>query len=247
VARIISRRVHFMAIHCFYRACLKVVGVRLNLQGSSVCKTAPVLFISNHVSYLDIVALGSFLNASFISKKDVAGWPFFGQVARLNRTVFVERRRDRAAGEMGVIGQRLREKDSLVLFPEGTTGNGSNVLRFKSTFFKLAEDWKEEHKLYIQPVSLAYTHLNNVPMGTAVRRKFAWIGDADLASHLWMILKQGAITISVKLHPPFPAHGMPRKELALQLHDIISVGMADLTSGKKIDANFEKLVYSPAP
>ena len=98
-----------------------------------------MLFAANHVSYLDITVLGSLLDASFIAKTEVAGWPLFGWLARLQRSVFIDRRARSTAHQRDSIAARLAAGEALILFPEGTSGDGNRLLPFKSALFSVAD------------------------------------------------------------------------------------------------------------
>src|SRR3954451_4329686 len=89
----------------YHRCCCRILGIRVRAIGRPVA-ARPVLFAANHVSYLDITVLGSLLDASFIAKTEVAGWPLFGWLARLQRSVFIDRRGGRPAPQRGRVGAR---------------------------------------------------------------------------------------------------------------------------------------------
>ena len=129
----------------------------------------PLLIASNHISWTDIMVIGSLADVSFIARSDVAGWPFIGAISRLQRTVFVERNRKRSSGDQaGEIAGRLASNDALVLFAEGSTGDGNHLLPFKSTLFgaaRLVLGEANVETVYIQPVAIAYTRLHGMPMG----------------------------------------------------------------------------------
>ncbi len=109
----------------------KVLGLRMIVKGE-IARTAPVLVVSNHVSWLDIVVLGGLVPLSFVAKSEVAGWPIIGMLARLQRSIFVDRtRRTMTADIARSIGHRLVAGDTIVLFGEGTTGDGNRVLPFR--------------------------------------------------------------------------------------------------------------------
>ena len=92
-----------------------------------------VLMVANHTSWADIVIFSAATPLSFIAKAEVARWPLFGSLARLQRSVFVERQRRSATGETrDAIRDRLLAGDTLLLFPEGTSHDGNTVLPFKS-------------------------------------------------------------------------------------------------------------------
>jgi 1-acyl-sn-glycerol-3-phosphate acyltransferase len=121
----------------YYRNVCRVLGLSVTLRGKPA--PAPVLFVSNHISYFDILVLGSVLDACFVSRSDVRNWPLVGWSAGVQGTVFIERRRGEAKNHTDTIGERLAADDSLVVFAEGTSGDGNHVLPFKSTLFAVAE------------------------------------------------------------------------------------------------------------
>lgn len=118
----------------WFRSCLKLCGLDLRVSGA-VHSGGPTLFAANHVSYLDILVLGSLTDARFVAKSDVATWPLFGVLAKLSNTIFVTRDRKRAVCDCAGLRQAFAERQSLILFPEGTSSDGQGVLPFRSTLF----------------------------------------------------------------------------------------------------------------
>ena len=131
-----------------------------------------VLMVANHTSYLDIIVLGGTARVSFVAKSEVSTWPFFGLMARLYETVFVERsRRSQAGVARDQLRERLQAGDALVLFPEGTSNDGNRVLPFKSALMGAVEaevgtdaKGKVQH-VPVQPVSISYVGFHGMPMG----------------------------------------------------------------------------------
>ena len=111
---------------------------------------------------------------SFVAKSEVGSWPFFGTLARLQRTVFVERVRRSQTGEArDTIRERLLAGDTLVLFPEGTSSDGNDVLAFKSALLGAAEAVMADGRhVTVQPVSAAYLASNGMPLGREGRQPF---------------------------------------------------------------------------
>lgn len=217
----------------YHRLCWRILGFRVEVKGA-VSERHPVLFIVNHVSYLDITILGGLLKTSFIAKAEVARWPLFGTLARLQRTVFVDRRAPKAKAQSSQIARRLAAGDDLVLFPEGTSGDGMRVLPFKSALFGVAEMMSGDQPIVLQPVSLAYTRLNGLPMGRYYRPWVAWYGDMEMGSHLWALLGLGTITASVEFHPPVVAGTYKsRKALSDACQRIVARGVAAALSGRE--------------
>lgn len=237
----------------YWRLVAATIGLRVRVVGGRPAPDRPLLILSNHTSYLDIVALGALLDAGFVAKSEVGTWPGFGLIARLGRTVFVERKRARASQGRDDIARRLREGEPLVLFPEGTSNDGNRVLPFKSALLAVAEAGPRAGRrasragasaapadgaddggdLMVQPVSLAYTRIDGLPIGYAWRPFYAWYGDMDLAPHLWTVLGLGAATVEVILHDPVDPRALPsRKALARHCHGIIAAGVASLLAGR---------------
>src|SRR3546814_8218171 len=98
--------------------------------------------------------------------------------------------------------RRLEAGDDLVLFPEGTSGDGNRVLAFKSALFSVAERRPQGEPLTVQPVSIAYTRLDGLPLGRYLRPFFAWYGDMELGHHLWHAIGLGRVTVMVEFHEP---------------------------------------------
>lgn len=202
----------------YHRVLARLIGVRITRDGS-LPHARPLLIVSNHVTWLDIVVLSSIGPVSFVAKSEMAKWPIFGQLARLQRTIFVRREDRRRSGEQAnTIARRLQQKDIIVLFPEGTTGDGHRLYPFKPTLFEAARyavvASEVEHAL-VQPVAVHYTHLHGLPLGRQRRHHFAWPGDIGLAENLLPLIATGALDVCVRLGQPIPLDASSnRKEIA---------------------------------
>ncbi len=218
----------------YHRTCCKLWGMTIEVRGE-LAKDRPTLLVSNHVSYLDIPVLSNLGGLSFVAKSEVASWPFFGQLAKLQRTVFVDRRRASAARQRDAISERLASGARLVLFAEGTSNDGNRVLPFKSALFSVAERADDERKLTLQSVSIAYTKLNGMPIGRGLRPFFAWYGDMDLGSHLRTFAGLGRTHIVITLHPPTDPRAFPsRRALAQHMYAQVSGGVAASLTGRPL-------------
>ncbi len=222
--------------HRYHRIVCRVLGVELETMGA-VSPMEPTLFVANHVSYLDIEVLSAAIpSCCFVAKREVAGWPLFGWLARLQRTVFIERRSNGVAEERDGLARRLDEGESLVLFAEGTSGDGNRVKPFKSSLLSVAERAVHGRPLVIQPVSVAYTRLDGMPIGRQWRPYFAWYGAMDLAPHLWSVLGLGRLTATLIFHPPVTlAEAGSRKALAAHCQRVIGAGLEAANSGRMRD------------
>jgi 1-acyl-sn-glycerol-3-phosphate acyltransferase len=210
----------------YHRWCCRILGFRVRVTGTRTTER-PVLYAANHVSYTDITVLGSVIPGSFVAKSEVAGWPFFGWLAKLQRSVFVDRRVRTTVSQRDAIGKRLANGDALILFPEGTSGDGNRVRPFKSALFGAAELDEGMPRVIVQPVSLAYTRLDGMPIWRLYRPCFAWYGTAELAPHLWSMVGLGTVEVVVEFHPPtFLRNCGSRKALAEYCHARIAGGVA---------------------
>ena len=218
-----------------YRLLHKLIGLKVVVHGAPV-QNRSVLFVSNHVSWMDIPILGGVTPCCFVAKSEVGTWPFFGTMARAGRTVFLEReRRTKANQQKGELHRRLEEGDSLLLFPEGTSNDGNRVLPFKSTLFSVAQMrvGVAEEPILVQPISVAYTKLNGVPMGRQFRPFFAWYGDMDLLPHLWKALSLGRVQVDVHFHEPVSIEQVDdRKEMAEFCYSSVEEGVVKSLRGR---------------
>lgn len=216
----------------YHERCCRILGFKVETRGRQ-STVHPTLYACNHVSYLDIMVLGSLIKGCFVAKSEVARWPLFGWLAKLQRSVFVDRRGNKAAEHRDEMIRRLEEGDDLILFPEGTSGDGNKVLPFKSALFSVAERRPHDQPLLVQPVSIAYTRLDGVPMGRYLRPLFAWYGDMDLGSHIWQVAGLGWATVVVEFHPPVTIEAFgSRKALAEDCQARVAAGLAAALSGR---------------
>jgi len=238
VVRLFSNRQSGRVVQFYWRVVVRLIGFQVVARGAPTVGDGPALYVCNHASYLDIIVLGSLIPACFIAKAEVAGWPGFGLLARLARTVFVDRRPTATKRERDSVRHRLESGDSLILFAEGTSNDGNHVLPFKSALLSVAETGLTGpdgivRPLPVQPVSLAYTRLEGLPITRAMRPFLAWYGDMTLAGHLLGALGLGRVTIEVTFHPPTSLASFPsRKELTVHCHDLVANGVATLLAGR---------------
>ncbi len=227
----LARRLPFL----WHRVAARLIGLRLHLAGAPA-EGRPLLLVANHQSWADIVALGAVMPLSFIAKSEVAGWPIFGLLARLQRTVFVEREaRGRTGEQADAIGERLNAGDAMVLFAEGTTSDGNRVLPFKTALFGAAQaSLRRSGKdaVLVQPVSIAYTKANGIAMGRYGRPLAAWPGDVELAPHLLAFLREGAVDAEIRFGEPirFDAQS-DRKAVARRCESVVSALLVESLRG----------------
>ena len=217
----------------YHAACARIAGIDIVVRGEPA-RPGPVLVVSNHSSYLDIMVLGALIRGSFVAKSEVAGWPGVGVLAKLQQTVFIERKaRSTAARQRDDMKARLEAGDTLILFPEGTSSDGNRTLPFKTALFAVAGTRIDGKPLTVQPVSVTATRLDGLPMGFAFRPFYAWYGDMDLAPHLWQAFSAGRMEVVVEFHAPVTLDAFSsRKALAEHCHRAVAHGVARAVSGR---------------
>ncbi len=216
----------------YHRVCCRILGLDVEVRGA-LSDRRPLLLVCNHSSYVDITVLASLVAGSFVAKREVADWPFFGLLAKLQQTVFIDRQGRNVGRQRDAMQARLERGDDLILFPEGTSNDGNRVLPFKSALFSVAERTVEGRPIDVQPVSIAYTRLNGIPLGRALRPFFAWYGDMSLAPHLVSLLGFGRVRVVVEFHPvvTIDAFGS-RRAMAAGCRQIVAEGVARALSDR---------------
>lgn len=225
----------------YHRNLCRLLQARIEVRGKPVSGRA-CLIAANHCSWLDITVLSAARPLSFIAKREVGTWPLFGQLARLQRTIFIDReRRSATAAFKDEIQARLRAGDTLVLFPEGTSTSGNQVLPFKSALMGAADLTVRddaagaEMHVPVQPVTLAYTRVHGLPLGRHERPVFSWYGDMELAPHLWEALKRGPFDVVVHFHEPLTIETAGnRKALAAECEARVRAGLTAALTGREM-------------
>lgn len=220
-----------IAPRLWHRLVMKLLDFRIHVVGQPATER-PLFIVANHVSWTDIMVIGSLVDVHFVAKSELADWPIMGTLARLQRTVFVDRERRRRSGDQaGEIATRLADGDPIALFAEGSTSDGNLLQPFKSTLFgaaQMALDLQEGDVVTIQPVALAYTRLQGIPMGRQHRPHAVWIGDRILLPHIKELLREGAIDLEVHFGEPLRFEpGTSRKEIARAAEASVRAMMAE--------------------
>lgn len=203
------------------RNALRILGLRLQIFGSISPDVGAV--VSNHSSWLDIFALNALKRVYFVSKSEVADWPGIGWLARATGTVFIDRKRGRAAQQTALLRERLAAGHRLLFFPEGTSSDGQRVLPFKSTLFAAFFDLSLHDGFQVQPVSV---HYSAPPRQD--QRFFSWWGDMEFGSHFLQVLAYGAGgAVTVRYHAPVhKSQAKDRKALAAICETSVRRGFA---------------------
>ncbi len=208
----------------FHRLACRVMGLVVDVRGTM--HGGQTVWISNHLSYLDIMAIGSVAQCSFVAKDDVRGWPVFGLLARLQDTVFISRTARRAADVGLALSTALDNGKSLVVFPEGTTSDGATVLPFKSSLFEVLIGDPTQAGPVLQPLTVSIESIDGYAVGVANRDLYAYHGDASLGPHLLRFLGTKGATVRLTFHAPLGNHTMTsRKTLANAAHVVVAGGL----------------------
>ena len=207
----------------YHHLVCRIIGLKLNIVGD-VPKRG--LLVSNHISWMDIPVLSAACPVSFIAKREVATWPMFGRLAKLQGSEFVDRQNSYSTGSSASrLKDRLAKGEILVLFPEGTSGNGRRLLPFKSAYFGVIEN----NTATVTTVTLIYTSRHGLPLTQRQWSTVSWIGDQSLLPNLWHMLHQGPLSVKVIFH--HLESGGSRKDIAKAAERVIR---ANLHAGSKI-------------
>ncbi len=210
------------------RIACRLTGIRVTVEGEPAA--TPLLIAANHISWLDIPVLGSVLPVSFVAKSEVAGWPVVKTLSRLQRTVYIDRkRRSQTAAATEAIARRVRQGDVMVLFAEGTTGDGNRVLPFRSALLGAARAAAGTGTITVQPVAITYCGILGLPVSRVDRPMLAWYGDMRLEGHFVRAAGWGAIDVTVSFGEPI-AFGPDddRKKVAEQCYEAVRQMVRDV-------------------
>lgn len=205
----------------------RLLDIRVRARGVP-STTVPTLFVPNHVSYLDVAILGRFIDAQFVAKAEIDGWPLFGYLARVTGTLFVKRHWRQARVQRDLLVERMEAGESFVLFAEGTSSNGLGVKPFKTSLLSPIEPWVARRPVAAQAVTLGYLRLaDGTPISAANCDTHAWYDDMEFAPHLWDVMKHGGLDVEVVFHEPVPSSAVTsRKVLGPQLRASVAETLA---------------------
>jgi len=189
------------------RSTTDALGLRMRVTGAvPTGDDRPRLYVANHVSWLDIYALGAWWPARFVAKMETASWPLAGTIARRFDALFIVRGSFRDAARVKArVAAALAAGDSVVVFPEATTTDGTRLERFHPALFQAAI----EAGAVVQPVALRYRKPDGSPCPAA-----AFVGDDTFAASLCRVLREPAIQVDVHVGPALSPAGWTRRELA---------------------------------
>jgi 1-acyl-sn-glycerol-3-phosphate acyltransferase len=177
----------------YHRILCTLLGIDIRTRGAPP-SVRPLLVIANHASWIDVLIVSSALPAVFVAKQEVASWPIFGRLAKLQRSIFVDRGRKRQVPDViKSIADSLIDGEAVVIFAEGTSGDGTDILPFRSALIASSREAlrsaKHLREIFIQPVSLAYVGCN--------RRRAVWARDDEIQfiPHLLQVIRLRRIEV----------------------------------------------------
>lgn len=194
---------------------LRILNVKLTVSGTvPTAEMSAALFVSNHISWLDIWAINTVRTVRFVAKSEVRSWPVIGWLAEQAGVIFIERsRRHDTSRVSGAGASALRGGDCLCVFPEGTTSDGTHLYPFRSSLLQSAVDAGAP----VWPIALQYPLPGGSP-NTAI----AYAGDTSLAQSMKAVLSQREITLHLKFSEPIHPAGRDRRVLAQQAEAAIA-------------------------
>ncbi|WP_273428274.1 lysophospholipid acyltransferase family protein [Marinobacter sp.] len=225
------------ARRCFRSAC-RCLGFQIRVHGATPERN--VLYVSNHISWSDIPILGSLTPILFLSKAEVSDWPIIGWLAQQAGTLFIKRGGGRARRVRASITEKLQAGESVLVFPEGTTGFGLTVLPFHGLLLGAAADCES----LIQPVTISYRRAGR-PDHLA-----PFVGDDAFHSHLVTLLKQPPTQVDVVFHPAIRVEPeLTSSQLALQLRNTVQGGLSQIQAGAldRAGSNIIRTAGGPEP
>jgi len=201
-----------------------VLGLRITLSGNNELLTRQGQFIiSRHIGYIDGMVLGSIVPATFISKQEIKMWPLIGWVVRVGATIFVDRQnKNKIAQSLQAIEERLKNAVNVLIFPEGTSTDGTKVNPFQSAFFSAPLAARAD----IVPVAIEYTKIDGKPINSSTREHICWYGAKSFSKHLWNLLQFKTVEVTVKVEDAIKTDryantSFDRKKLAQRCYELI--------------------------
>lgn len=222
----------------FHRLGCIFLGLRVRVIGKPATGR-PTLLVSNHISWTDIIAIGSVADVTFVAKQEVGRWPFVGFMASLQKTIYVDRtRRSDAKRTSREMGERLADGGAVLLFAEGQSDIGTHVLPFRSALVGAAQHAMQDagaKDVVIQPVTVAYTRLQGLPVSRNERSLIAWIKSKSVNQNIRDILSGPAKDVTVAFGIPKPlSHGADRKSVTKAAENDVRRMLVALNRGQAL-------------
>lgn len=204
----------FHKVGCFF------LGLRVTVIGRPA-SGRPTLLVSNHISWTDIVAIGSVAPVTFVAKSEISKWPFVSLMANLQKTIFVDRTRRSGTGRTAeAMGRHMADGNTVILFAEGQSDIGTHVLPFRSALVGAAQHAMQAagaSEVNIQPLTIAYTKLQGLPISRNERSLVAWVKSRSLKQNILDILSGPVKDVTIAFGTPrVLGQGADRKAVTKQ-------------------------------
>lgn len=222
----------------FHRLAAHFLGLKVRLIGEPETGKA-TLVVANHISWIDIIAIGSVADLTFVAKEELIQWPVVGFFSRMQKTIYVaSSRKDAARSATDEMARRMVDGGAVCLFAEGRSDIGTHVLPFRSGLVAAAQTaiiGAGAKYVSIQPVTIAYTHLQGLPITRPERALICWIKAKSVLENIWDILVSGTKDVTVAFGKPMPlAEGSNRKAITKQAENEVRRMLVALNRGGKI-------------
>lgn len=213
-----SKKLSYKLIQFFHKTVLWLINIKVKVLGKPRFDAKGVLYVCNHLSYVDISVLGSFIPGKFIAKSEISNWPLIGFLSKIGNTIFINRNLSYLKKNKTLVKDQIINGENILLFPEGTTSDGNRILNFKSSmFFSL-----DKEDITIQPIVLKYRSLNGLPFNRNVKPIIAWYGDMDFKTHLLNLIKLFSISVTIIFLKPIKSiNYQSRKDMTFELQNVI--------------------------
>ncbi len=205
-----SRRCHIAA---WSQKALRIFGLRTTNSVRPFKGSGARLLVANHVSWLDVFAIWSATDATFVAKGEVGGWPVIGSLARRLGVIFIDRSRRRDAMTASrQVANLLGQGRNVCIFPEGTSTNGREFQSFHAALFQPAID----AGVAVQPIAIRYLRANG-----ELATEAAFTGDMSLVRSMWRLAGTDRITVDIAYLPLVHTAGLDRRIAATLAHALI--------------------------
>lgn len=236
-----TRRLRWAVLNTVFRlwsrTCLRMMGGRLRVDGPR--PRPPFVLVSNHLSYLDILAFAACIDAWFVAKREIRDWPLIGVLCASVGTIFIDRKSSRdAVRANAAIEDALDRGYGVVLFPEGTFTQGPAVRRFRSSLL----DYPARRRMPVRAAAVSY---RTPPGEPGAIQSICWSGDASLRSHVKRLLELPHFEVVVRFSPNAPS-ASDRKDLAVRLQQEVEGIMSPANGQPSGAAEFRRFASSPS-
>jgi 1-acyl-sn-glycerol-3-phosphate acyltransferase len=228
-----GREVRRRCVRTWFRGVCRVIGMRLHLSGEP--PVAPFLLVSNHLSYVDILAYGATVDCVFVAKSDLASWPVVGSLCRVADVVFVDRKIRRDVSRVNaLVGDAIRNGEGVIVFPEGTSTRGETVLPFMSSLLDVAAKTA-------MPVHAATIWYRTAAPERPASESICWWGDMTFPDHFFALVGMSGFDAWIT-HSNLAIRSEERKQLAQLLRErVLEAFVPVVTAGSGDDSAEESL------